>query len=136
LPISKAYSNIATVNEKTTPCTPQLVINDCWLEPQTHAITKRIERFDSQLQAINEQHKSLLEFSSLHLSLGIHYHAASQTWHIAEWAPQAKSLSPVGASNQGDKNTQPPAGNSAAFWHLTLPQNLLHHEASVKFVIE
>ena len=69
---------------------PKLVVDDPWLEPHQGAIERRMQRFSSELAAIERQSHTLAAHATGHKYVGIHFHALTNEWTIREWAPAAQ----------------------------------------------
>lgn len=114
---------------------PQLVLDDPWLAPHQEAIEKRMQRFQNELSAICAHAGSLAAHAQAHQQLGIHFDSRTQSWHIREWAPEAKAISLIGDFNGWQRDQHALSKSPDGIWHLTLPASTLSHEQKVKLHI-
>lgn len=114
---------------------PKLVKDDPWLEPQTGAIQRRMERFQAELRTIEEHNASIVQHANRHQYFGINRDSATQEWIVREWAPGAKSVSLVGDFNQWQAEAHPLKKTEEGNWETILPADALHHEDKVKLHI-
>ena len=114
---------------------PKLVRDDPWLEPHQGVIERRMEQFAAALAEIEKTSTSLSAYATGHKFVGIHFHAATQTWTVREWAPGARAISLIGDFNNWDREAHPLASSDSGVWHLKLPAASLVHGQKVKLHI-
>lgn len=120
---------------KASPDIPQLVKDDCWLEPYADHIHWRRIRLQNHLQKIETRHGSLTNYASAHNEFGAHYHFKTDTWSVREWAPAAKSVSLIGDFNKWNHATHPLIRNTSGIWETELPGHTLKHRDLIKLHI-
>ncbi len=118
-----------------SPRIPQLVKDDCWLEPYADQITCRMDRLQDQLDKIEAQAGSIEAYATAHQYVGIHYHPAHDTWSVREWAPAAKHVALVGEFNRWDAGSHPLVKAEDGIWETHLSGDILHHGDLVKLHI-
>jgi len=114
---------------------PQLVQDDCWLEPYTDHISWRMIRLQDHIRQIESAAGSIESYATGHKYVGIHYHYANDTWTVREWAPEAKYISLVGDFNSWDAGTHPLVKGDNGIWETTLPGDTLKHGDKIKLHI-
>jgi 1,4-alpha-glucan branching enzyme len=112
--------------------TPQLVVDDPWLEPYTYEIANRIERFEEDMLSIENEYGSIKEFAGGHNYLGIHYDQAKHGWWYREWAPAADALFLFGDFNNWDRSAHPLERKDGGIWEVFIPASQLKHGMKVK----
>lgn len=114
---------------------PRIVLDDPWLEPYEPALRRRIDRYQQEIQRIEDAAGNLSNYASLHREAGIVFQPDSGRWLIREWAPLAQSVALIGDLNGWDRFAHPlhPAGEG--FWELELPAPSLAHGQRVKLHI-
>lgn len=114
---------------------PKLVQDDCWLEPYSDHIARRIQRLDDHLKLINESAGSIEAYAQLHKELGIHYRQSKNIWTVREWAPGAQYVSILGDFNDWDAGTHPLKKDANGIWEAELDGATLQHGDKVKLHI-
>ena len=99
---------------------PILVQNDPWLEPLTEAIRGRMRYFEDTLAHIKHNCGSLAAYATRHKSIGIHYRARENRWHVREWAAGAKAMHLIGDFNGWNPTSHPLTPTPAGVWELAL----------------
>ena len=115
--------------------TPQLVLDDPWLEPHQAVIERRMQQYSEALAGIETDSKSLAAYATGHKFVGIHYHLLANVWTIREWAPAAQSISLIGDFNNWNRESHPLASSNSGVWQLELPGDALSHGQKVKLHI-
>ncbi len=110
--------------------TPQLVLNDPWLEPYESDIIDRQQRFAEALRSIESDWESLYDFGKAHERLGFCYDAKSNAWTYSEWAPRASALSLIGDFNDWNRESHPMVRRDDGYWEISVPE--LRHGSRVK----
>ncbi|GAA5123691.1 alpha amylase C-terminal domain-containing protein [Luteolibacter yonseiensis] len=114
---------------------PQLVLDDPWLEPHQATIERRMRQFSEALEEIGKSSRSLAIHATGHKYVGIHFHPATKTWTVREWAPAARSVSLIGDFNNWNREAHPLASSGTGVWTLELPGDALAHGQKVKLHI-
>jgi 1,4-alpha-glucan branching enzyme len=114
---------------------PQLVRDDPWLEPHQAAIERRMRCFSDTLAGIRRDYKSLAIYATGHKYVGVHFHPATHTWTVREWAPAAQAVSLIGDFNHWDRTANPLTPSDTGVWKLELPGDALAHGQQVKLHI-
>ena len=117
------------------PATPQLVLDDPWLEPHQGAIERRMQRLETELKAIETHAGSLTDHARAHAQLGVQWDGNTASWHIREWAPAAQAISLIGNFNDWQRDQHPLTRGADGVWHLELPAATLSHAQKVKLHI-
>lgn len=115
--------------------TPKLVLDDPWLEPHQPAIERRMRQFSETLAGIEADSTTLAAYATGHKHVGIHFHAAANTWSIREWAPAARAVSLIGDFNNWDRESHALEPSTGGVWKLVLPGAALAHGQKVKLHI-
>ncbi|HTF81405.1 MAG TPA: alpha-amylase family glycosyl hydrolase, partial [Cytophagales bacterium] len=108
-----------------------LIQDDPWLKPYEPEVQRRVRHFTDKLTRINQQYRSLEEYSSLHKYLGFHYSKEHKGVFYREWAPGAFSLYLIGDFNHWNRQSHPLRRLDNGFWEVFLPEsefplNVLH----------
>ena len=107
--------------------TPELVMQDAWLEPYREEIQQRISAHEVDVKKITNEYGSLEKFADWHFSHGVNIDSITGEITLKEWAPAAKKIELVGDFNHwnGEAHVfkKEPSGN----WTLTLPALTLQH---------
>ena len=108
---------------------PILVKNDPWLSPYTEEIKNRIERFKQRKKDIEKRYGSLSAFASAYQEMGLNYDSKKGGWWYREWAPGARALSLIGASNGWDKTKHPLKKEKNGICSLICSTSILLHSS-------
>lgn len=104
---------------------PKLVQIDSWLEPFSHVIRQRQEKYLKKLQELDSGN-SLEKFANGHLYFGLH--KLPENWVIREWAPNANSIFLIGDFNDWSEYPSYQFQKlSNGSWELALPLDAIHH---------
>jgi 1,4-alpha-glucan branching enzyme len=114
---------------------PKLIVDDPWLEPHQGAIERRMQRFSSELAAIEGSSRTLAAHATGHKFAGIYFNAPTNGWMIREWAPEAQAISLIGDFNDWQRETHPLTALPGGIWELKLPADALKHGQKVKLHI-
>ena len=114
---------------------PKLVVDDPWLEPHQGAIERRMQRFSSELAAIEGSSRTLAAHATGHKFAGVYFNAPTNEWMIREWAPEAQAISLIGDFNDWQRETHPLTALPGGIWELKLPAYALEHGQKVKLHI-
>lgn len=112
--------------------TPQLVVDDPWLEPYTHEIQGRIARFYGKLSTIEKDHGSLSQFAAAYKYLGLNFDKKKKGWWYREWAPAAEALYLTGDFNDWSRNSHPLKKIENGIWELFIPEDVLSVHSKIK----
>jgi len=123
------YYQYLIMNKKSIP---KLVQDDPWLQPYVDEINDRILRFNFLLTDIKQRAKSLKNFSNGFIDLGINFSQKDKGWYYREWAPEAYSLSLIGAFNHWDRNAHQLSKKQNGIWEIFIPQNELKEGDLIK----
>lgn len=107
--------------------TPELIVQDAWLEPYSKEIQQRILTHQENLNMIDSEYGSLLEFADWHFTHGFTIDSITGKQKLQEWAPAAKQIELVGDFNHWDGNAHAFKKESSGIWSLTLPADTLQH---------
>lgn len=120
---------------QSMPATPQLVVDDPWLEPYAGHITYRIDRFRETWESIAGQDKNT-EFPTLNWyeHIGVHGEAGQQRY-IREWAPEAQAISLISEENNWNPEGHAFEKEDGGFWKLELAPAALAHGTKFKLRI-
>lgn len=114
---------------------PQLVQDDCWLEPYSDHISRRIERLEDHLKLIHESAGSIEAYAQLHKDLGVHFNEREGIWTVREWAPGARHISIIGDFNDWNTDTHPLEKGTNGIWETELDSSALKHGDKIKLHI-
>ena len=114
---------------------PQLVQDDCWLEPYSDHISRRIERLEDHLKLIHESAGSIEAYAQLHKDLGVHFNERVGIWTVREWAPGARHISIIGDFNDWNTDTHPLEKGTNGIWETELDGSALKHGDKIKLHI-
>ncbi len=112
--------------------TPQLVVDDPWLEPYTEEIADRINRFNHRLRSLEKELGSLEKFADAYNYLGLNYDSKVQKWIYREWAPNARGLFLIGDFNNWNREAHPLTKGENGVWGITLAKDELPLYTKVK----
>lgn len=115
--------------------TPQIVIDDPWLEPHQEAIERRMQRFMAEMSHIRSHSRTISNHATGHQHMGIHYQSSTNTWIAREWAPEAKSIHLIGEFNGWNRSTHPMGRIAGGLWELRLHAAELAHGQKIKLHI-
>lgn len=107
--------------------TLNLIKNDPWLEPFSHAINGRHQHaIDKEAELTNNGKKTLSDFATGYLYFGLHQ--TVDGWIFREWAPHATQIFLIGTFNDWKEQKKyslkrKPNGN----WEIKLPADAMAH---------
>ncbi|MCD4747042.1 MAG: alpha amylase C-terminal domain-containing protein [Bacteroidales bacterium] len=117
----------------------KLVKNDPWLEPSSHDITDRYNRYTSRLNEIEKDFGSLIKFANGYKYFGINYNDKLKGWTYREWAPDADNLFLIGDFNNWEKFTHPLTKNEFGIWEIFLDKasykDTFTHGSKIKVLV-
>ena len=117
-----------------------LVENDSWLNPVADAVDQRHSRFESCLNAIQNNYGSLKAFASAYQFLGFNYDQRRRGWWYREWAPAAHYLALMGDFNDWNCYSCPLENIGNGIWEVFLPDSeyadRLVHGCKLKVVVQ
>ncbi len=117
----------------------QLLKDDPWLAPYEGDLNTRYQYYQTRLQSILKDHKTLQAYASRHHELGFQYSKTEKGWHYKEWAPEARQLFLIGDFNDWNSTSDPLTKNDDGIWSIFLPdvngKSVLQHEQLVKVKI-
>ncbi|MFZ9940518.1 MAG: alpha-amylase family glycosyl hydrolase [Luteolibacter sp.] len=111
---------------------PKLVVDDPWLEPHEAAIQRRIERFESELAAIEKQSGSILAHADAHQRFGVNADPSDGSWWVREWAPEAQAVFLTGDFNEWNRESHPLTMGQGGVWELKLWADILSQGQRLK----
>ncbi|MCF8378581.1 MAG: alpha amylase C-terminal domain-containing protein [Bacteroidales bacterium] len=112
---------------------PKLIQTDSWLEPFSHIIRQRHEKYLEKLRELDTG-KSLEKFANGHLYFGLH--KLENSWVIREWAPNATELFLIGDFNNWSQDPNYQFKKLAnGNWELSLPLDSVQHKDLYKIRI-
>lgn len=114
---------------------PKLVQDDCWLEPYSDHIARRIQNLEDHLKFINESAGSIEAYAQAHKDLGIHHHPGKGIWTVREWAPGAQYVSIIGDFNDWDAGAHPLQKQASGIWEAELDAAIIKHGDKIKLHI-
>ena len=115
--------------------TPQLVLDDPWLEPYAQEISDRTKRFHSALSEIKKEAKNLDDFANAHKYLGFNFDKQKNGWWYREWAPEAQKLYLAGEFNDWNRETHALEKLASGIWEIFVPGEALKNHTLVKVVV-
>ncbi len=99
----------------------QLIKDDPWLAPYENDLNNRFNYFKKELDRINKQYGSLINYAGRHHELGFHHDALKKGWWYKEWAPAAESLHLRGDFNDWNSESHPLKKNEDGIWEIFVP---------------
>lgn len=116
-----------------------IVLKDPWLNPVSHAVTERYERFKNRLNHITNVYGSLKTFATADQIFGFNYDAKRKGWWFREWAPSAGEIYLFGDFNSWDRKANPLINTGYGIWELFLSDKdygqKLTHESLIKLLV-
>ncbi|MBC7890475.1 MAG: alpha amylase C-terminal domain-containing protein [Ferruginibacter sp.] len=118
---------------------PAIILEDPWLDPYTHDVQQRFDRYKKALKEIEAAEGNLLNFSNSHHYYGINFDTGKNGWYYREWAPKASQLYLAGDFNGWDRTSHQLEKNYRGDWEIFLPfetyKNTFVHGSKIKVTI-
>ena len=117
----------------------QVIKDDSWLEPVSHEVYQRYQRFIDRKENIESDFGSLYEFASAYKSMGFHLSNDKKYLIYREWAPEAEGLFLIGDFNDWEYFTHPLQQKGNGIWEIKLKLSDytgLKHQSKVKVVVQ
>lgn len=115
--------------------TPQIVINDPWLEPYAKHISKRLQNAKKKEKELISNSKNLSEFATGYMYFGLH--KAGSGWIFREWAPNADEIFLIGDFNGWKEHPEykmHSIGNGN--WEINLAPHAMSHGQKFRLLIK
>ncbi|MEO7767048.1 MAG: 1,4-alpha-glucan-branching enzyme, partial [Ferruginibacter sp.] len=116
-----------------------IIQEDSWLDPYTHDVYERFDRYQKALKEIEGVEGSLLNFANGHTYYGINFDTERNGWYYREWAPNAYQLYLAGDFNGWDRTSHQLEKNFRDDWEIFLPyetyKDTFVHGSKVKVTI-
>ena len=113
-----------------------IINEDPWLDPYTHDVQDRFERYQRVRKEIEGVAGNLLNFATAHNYYGINFDTKRNGWTYIEWAPGARELYLTGDFNGWNRTTHKMERNIHNDWEIFLPyeeyKNSFLHASKVK----
>ena len=117
----------------------KLVKNDPWFEPVTLEVYERFQRYQSILQGIKSDWKSLSKFADAYLWFGLHHDRKQKGWVYREWAPHAQDLYLFGDFNNWQRYSHRLNRDKNGIWEIFLPDDEYRerfiHQGKIKVMV-
>lgn len=116
-----------------------IIDKDPWLEPKREEIIARYERYQQELDKINQSAGDIVDFANGNDYFGFHYDAKLNGWWYREWLPEAYSVFVFGDFNGWQRNQLPMIKDKNGVWSIFLSDYIykggIKHQSLVKILV-